>query len=146
MGIGQSLRRDVHEAKRPVADEEGNHGKGCRQQQTEGEEGADGAAQSLPVPGADVLGNDDLPGGGEAHGDKEKEGGQLAAVGGGGEARRAHELPHDDHVRHVVDLLQQVCKDEGKREGQKLMKGIPLRQVPDHGILLQCVTASRENT
>ena len=137
VGVFHGRLGDVHQLEGPVAEAEGEHRAAGGQDEAEGEQGADGVFQLVPVPGADVLGDDDLPGVGEAHADKEEEHGQLAAVGGGGQAGGAHILADDDHVRHIVDLLQQVGEDEGQSEGEQLLHGAAGGKILDDGFLLQ---------
>ena len=137
VGIAHRFLGDVQNAQRPVADTQTQHGHCGGQQETEGEQRADGVTQTLLVARADMLGDDDLSGRGEAHGDEEEESSDLAAVGGGGQTGGADELTDDDHISHVISLLEQVCKDKGERKGQELLQRIAAGQVPYHGFISQ---------
>ena len=63
---------------------------------------------------ADVAGDQNLSGVGQAHGDEGDEHHHLAADGNGGETAGADHLADDDHIHHVVDHLEEAGKEKGR--------------------------------
>ncbi len=110
------FRGRVHNAQDLTAEDQadGRHADGT--QDEEGGHGADKAGELVPQTGADVHGDDDLAGIGEAHGQEGQQSQYVAAHGDAGQAGGAHHLTHHDHVHQIVDSLQQVGQEQ--RDGK----------------------------
>ena len=83
---------------------------------------------------AGKLGDVDLAASGQAHGDHGEELGCLTAGRDADGAFRADKLSDDDHVDDIVQLLDNVRRQQGEHERQELPENVALSQI--HAILL----------
>ena len=75
-------------------------------------EGADETTHVFSLACADVLGDYDSSGIGEAHGQEGQQIVQVAADGYRGKTGFADDVSHDDHVHQVVDHLEHVPEEQ----------------------------------
>ena len=134
-GIGQSLvpggGGGVHQGEDTPTEDQAHHAEHQGAGRQEGEHGAYKGAHLFPLSRADVLGDDDLSRVGKAHGQEGQKVGHVAAHRYGGQAHRAQDTAHDDHVGHVIDHLQQIGEKQGRGKPQKLFGDIALGKVGD---------------
>ena len=134
-GLREGLRRRIHQRGELPGKQNADGGDDQAQSQNEGEEIADDPGQRLPpVALADVLGDDDLPGLSEAHGDEGQKVHEVCADGHGGQTGAAHELPDNDHVHDVVEELEEIRQNEGDGKTDQLAGYAADRQIVDHGV------------
>lgn len=115
-GVLHDIRRGVQEIQEP------GHGggaqKGHGQGEQQGQQGAVGHAPPYPrfVFGPEPLGGQDAEAGGDPQGKAQHQEHQ----GAGGTHRRQGSGPHipahDDHVRHVVQLLEHITHEHGEQK------------------------------
>ena len=101
-GFGGGIQPAHDLAAQQQADDADPHGA----EHQEGGHGADEPGKAVPPPGTDVLGDDGLTGGGEAHGHKGQKGEHVAADGQAGQACLTHHAAHHHHVHHIINSLQ----------------------------------------
>ena len=88
--------------------------------QVEGEHGGDGTLHILLPFGADVLGDENGASHRQAADELDDQDRHLAAHGDGGGANRPAEAADDQHIRHVVQRLEQIGQQKRQREAHQL--------------------------
>ena len=89
------------------------------QQQHKRQHGADGFPLRCFVAGALILGQHHLTAHAQAHTRRGKQAGNLAADGNAGQSRRAHKLPHNNHIHHGIDGLEHIRRQKRHGKGQQ---------------------------
>ena len=68
---------------------------------------------------ADIAGDQNLAGVGQAHGDEGDEHHHLSAYGNGRETAGADHLADNDHIHHVVDHLEETGKEKRRSKAEQ---------------------------
>ena len=125
--LGHDLRRGAHPAQDDGGQGGADEGQGRAGEQGEEDGVVDGLAHLLRLPGAEVAGDHHAraheDAGEEAH-EKEDQG---PRGGDGGQGPVAQQVPHDEGVRRVVELLEEVPQEEGHRKADDLVRDGALR-------------------
>ena len=116
----KGFRRRVHQLHYFPAEPQSQGAHPCRENEQRGSHGSHKTAQFIMLFCADILGNEHLPRAGKTHGDEGHAVHNVAANGNGGKAYLPQDLPHDNHIRHIVDDLQQVGQEHGHGKGNEL--------------------------
>ena len=122
-GGGIQQRKDLS------AEEHADQGHDHRTEDQEGGHGADETGHFLLQSGAEILGNDDLGGTGEAHSDETEKGLHVAADGQAGQTGLAYHLTHHNHIHYIVEHLQQVGHKQREGEGQHSRQNFALCKI-----------------
>ena len=136
-GIVPDIRRRVQQFQEP------GHGGGAQKCHGSGKEqrqkGAVGYAPADPglIPGPKPLGGEDAETGGDPQGKAQDQEHQGAGGAYGRQSPGPHIPAYDDHIRHVVQLLEHVAHEHGEKEFQDQGKD----GSPGHVFLHGCHTS-----
>ena len=124
--IGDALGHDLRRGPHPAQDDgrQGGADEGQRPAGDQGEEDGvvDGLAHLLRLPGAEVAGDHHARAHEDAGEEAHKKEDQGPRGGDGGQGPVAQQVPHDEGVRRVVELLEEVPQEEGHREADDLVR------------------------
>ena len=123
-GIGQSLserfRRRMHQFHDLPAEQKSYPGYAAGEAKQRSAHGSDKPAQFVMLLCADVLGDQHLSRAGKPHGDKCHAVHDVPADRNSGKPHLSQRLPNYDHVRHIVDDLQQMGQEHRHGKTDKL--------------------------
>ena len=123
-GIGQGLRerfgRRMHQFHDLAAEQQPYPGDAAGKTKQRRAHGGNKTAQLVMLFSADVLGDQHLSRTGKAHGDKRHAVHDVPAYRNSGKPHLSQRLPYYDHVRHIVDDLQQMGQEHRHGKTDKL--------------------------
>ena len=128
-GFVKGLRRGVQGDEDIPAAQEHHHGDDRAADAVQGEHGAHRFGDFLLPLRSDVLGDEHRAAHGQAADEVDDQDGHLAAQPHGGGAHGAAEPADDEHVRQIVQRLEQIGGQKGQRKQKQLLGHAALGQI-----------------